>query len=385
MEKTNFAPMTLEEMEVAWGGPLPEVEPVYYEMAKDFAKGRPEMAPYVLKKFFTLEEAEILMQLPGTAADVARKLGEDLARVEEVLHQMYMVCKVIKNSTGYTRHTTIPFWRNTMFTQQNDPSICDQQGARLFNAWDATLRYGDKIAGGRDAGIMRIVPKWEAIKNIPGVMPCENLPEMLREKYDDVRFKLCPCREITSYAETGKPYQQHCRTGIDNSDVKHGVCIGAAASDTYYDDINCSYHPTHEELEEHIKYIESHPVYYMVGNDRNFQTLCCCCDDCDCGVRRPYERGDEDFYVKSRFLSSVAKPDKCDGCGDCEKFCPFKKSIRLVDGKPVVDAARCHGCGICATVCKPGAIKLKLVRPASHIPETATADFGWYVSEESLK
>lgn len=377
MEKTGFAPMTLEEMEAAWGGPLPKVEPIYYELAKDFSKGRPELAPYVMKKFFSLDEAEILMKLPGSAEDVAKKLGNDPAEVEEKLEKMYLVGKVIKNSEGYVRHTLIPFWRNTMFIQTNDISICDQQGARLFNAWDATLRYDDKIAGGRDAGIMRIVPKWESVKNIPGVMPCENLPQMLRDKLEDVRFKICCCREITSYAETGKAYSHRCRTGIDNSNMTHGVCIGASGGDGYYDKLGCCYKPTREELEEQIKYIEDKTVYYMVDNDRNFKSLCCCCDDCDCGIRRPYELGDEDFYVKSRFLATVAKPDKCIGCGKCEKVCSFKKSICVVDGKAVVDNVRCHGCGVCVTKCPTGALKMKLVRPASHIPEVAVTDSGW--------
>lgn len=384
MNRTTFRPMKLEEMEAAWGGPLPELEPIYLEMAKDFSQGRPEMAPYVMKKFFTLEEAQIAMQLPGTAEEVAQKLDMDLQRVTEVLEHMYMVCKVIKNSNGYIRHTTIPFFRNTMYTQTNDQSVCDRQGARLFNAWDATIRYEDGIAGGRAEQTMRIVPKWEAIKNIPGVMPCENLPQMLREKYDAVRFKLCPCREVTSYAEYGVPYKSNCRTGIKNNDVKRGVCIGAGKGDEYYDGINCSYHPTHEELEEHIRYIESLPTYYMVGNDRNFLSLCCCCDDCDCGVRRPYERGNMDFYVKSRFISSIAKLDKCDGCGKCEEFCAFNKSIRVVNGKPVVNAGTCHGCGICVTQCDRGALKMKLIRPVEHIPEEIEVDMQWLVKDETL-
>ena len=386
MNRVDFAPMTQGEMERAWGGPLPVLEPIYYEMAKDFSSGRPELAPYVMKKFFTLEEAEIAMALPGTAESVAAKLGKDLKAVEDCLHHMYLVCKVLKNSNGYVRHSTIPFFRNTMFTQTNDTSICDQQGARLFNAWDAVIRYDDGIAGGRPEQTMRIVPKWEAIKNIPGVMPCESIPDHLRGNLENVRQKLCPCREVTSYAEHGAPYMSNCRTGIVNNDIKKGVCIGLREGDRYYEQIGCSYHPTAEELEAHIRYLEAHPVFYMVENQRDFGGLCCCCDDCDCGVRRPYEAGNPDFYVKSRFLSTVAKPQLCDGCGKCEEQCAFQKSIRVVNGKPVVNAATCHGCGVCVTLCKPGALKMKLIRPAEHIPESldVTSSMEWLVKTSDL-
>lgn len=381
MQRTNFRPMTKEEMEAAWGGPLPEVEPVYYEMAKDFIKGRQDFAPYVMKRIFTLEEAQIAMALPGTAEEVAAKLGMDPERVDKLLYDMYMVCKVIKNSSGYVRHSTIPFFRNLLFTQTYDTSYCSKENARLFNAWDATIRYEDGIAGGREDQAMRIVPKWESIKDIPGVMPCENVPESLREHYDKLRFRHCCCREVTSYAKYGKPYQLESRTGVNNTDMQHGVCIGAVKSDDYYESINCAYHPTREELEEHIKFLESHPVYYMAGNIREIKSVCSCCDDVDCNPRRKYELGDEEFYAKSRFLATVAKPDKCVGCGQCEKYCQFKKSIHLVDGKPVVDEDRCHGCGVCVTMCPTGAIKMKLVRPASHIPEELpVSEFGWGIN-----
>ena len=41
--------------------------------------------------------------------------------------------------------------------------------------------------------------------------------------------------------------------------------------------------------------------------------------------------------------------------------------ITLDVKQAVVDEDRCHGCGNCVTHCPTGAIKMKLVRPASHI------------------
>ena len=46
--------LTREEIAELWGGELPEIEPEYRQLADAFTQGRPELAPYVMKKVFTL-------------------------------------------------------------------------------------------------------------------------------------------------------------------------------------------------------------------------------------------------------------------------------------------------------------------------------------------
>lgn len=38
-------------------------------------------------------------------------------------------------------------------------------------------------------------------------------------------------------------------------------------------------------------------------------------------------------------------------CSSCAERCPVAGALRIVAGKPVVDAARCDGCGECARAC----------------------------------
>ncbi len=38
-------------------------------------------------------------------------------------------------------------------------------------------------------------------------------------------------------------------------------------------------------------------------------------------------------------------------CSSCAERCPLAGALRIVAGKPVVDAARCDGCGECALAC----------------------------------
>lgn len=47
--------------------------------------------------------------------------------------------------------------------------------------------------------------------------------------------------------------------------------------------------------------------------------------------------------------------EKCIGCGECLRFCPFK-AIELKDGVAHIDPNKCRDCGRCIDVCPVGAI-----------------------------
>jgi MinD superfamily P-loop ATPase len=50
--------------------------------------------------------------------------------------------------------------------------------------------------------------------------------------------------------------------------------------------------------------------------------------------------------------------DLCKKCGLCMRTCRFD-SVKLVNGKYLVDYYACEGCGVCEYVCPVGAVKLK--------------------------
>ncbi len=60
-----------------------------------------------------------------------------------------------------------------------------------------------------------------------------------------------------------------------------------------------------------------------------------------------------------RYSQPQVDPNKCNGCGVCEMFCP-DTSIRVINKLAVVDYEFCKGCGICAEECARGAIQMKV-------------------------
>lgn len=49
------------------------------------------------------------------------------------------------------------------------------------------------------------------------------------------------------------------------------------------------------------------------------------------------------------------EPDRCSGCGDCDKVCPVN-AVTIEDGVSHIDPETCIGCGLCQGVCTYDAI-----------------------------
>jgi Pyruvate/2-oxoacid:ferredoxin oxidoreductase delta subunit len=72
---------------------------------------------------------------------------------------------------------------------------------------------------------------------------------------------------------------------------------------------------------------------------------------------------------RSEYLARV-DTDKCSGCGQCAKICPFSAiPPHKRKAKAVVDWKKCYGCGICRNACAKDAIRLVERR---SVPETAS-------------
>jgi len=367
-----YTPLTKEEIAELWGEELPEIEPIYYTLAEDYKGGRKELAPYMMKKLFSLEEAALAAALPGTPADVSEKLGIPKTAAAEKLYQMVIRGKIAAvGDEDYVRFRNLGALKDWVFSNEKYDLEKGRNFAIMMEAWDNMADFFTSATPPGFRQLMRIVPKWEAIKDIPGVMPCENMPEMLRSALKDgsLSFNRCPCRAVYNIAVFGEHVEGNCRGGLKEGHTpKEGICMAANERGRYFKKYLGGYTPTEEELEERIQIIENACTYYSIENVREFKGLCNCCDDCHCSVRKPYDLGNEEHYAKSRFIAYMDDEALCTGCGACEDACHFKKSVKVENGKAAVNAGTCHGCGNCVVQCPSGALRMKLIRPASHIP-----------------
>ena len=125
---------------------------------------------------------------------------------------------------------------------------------------------------------------------------------------------------------------------------------------------------TVEEMLEVFDGMDKFPIYHMGPNNRDVRFICNCCSCC-CDVYGAMSGLGilEDKLSPTRFLCTT-DTKKCTGCEACVTQCPFH-AIEMLNDKAHISGT-CFGCGTCVINCPDEALKLKIVRPPEHVPET---------------
>ena len=84
----------------------------------------------------------------------------------------------------------------------------------------------------------------------------------------------------------------------------------------------------------------------------------CNCSLPGCYAMKTTVRHRSPVFFRGEYVAAI-DPEKCTGCGQCVKICPFK-AFRpwKTKTKAAIDPRRCYGCGICRSACVRDAIAL---------------------------
>jgi len=227
----------------------------------------------------------------------------------------------------------------------------------------ATKEAGRKLAG------WFILPRWKAIKDIPGILPIEDLRELFKTHR---RFALLPCscnvddRKVDCDLPNAK-----CLTFDRGADFR---------IDVRKDGRELTLKEALDFLDDMGKYpVVSMPMgvglaAIMRGQTENM-ALCSCHWDCCLGMT-PYYIGSSkykvsDFCMKTRFRATV-DPEKCIACRRCvEEMCQFgaaqmKYYPEFSEERAYIDEDKCMGCGSCVERCTVSCRGMKLVEPPEY-------------------
>jgi Pyruvate/2-oxoacid:ferredoxin oxidoreductase delta subunit len=349
------------------GNALPEIESVYVDLAKTMVDHDLKYTPYLYKKLFTLEEATICVELPAPAEQIAKKLGLDTQAVEKTIKKLVKEGKILQTQKGPKPFSSSAQLGDILLANPATDKYIDDEYHEIEMRWFSEPEFVNKgtemVMQMRVDGkpICRVVPRWKAIKDIPGVMPSEDMREVLKA-YDKLNTTRCFCR-----TGMNKP---DCAVGDRKcADPLDGFCIHFGNIAEYYGDImGFAPYRSAEDILKHLDKLDDKPTYHMAPNDRDTRFICNCCDCCL--VALPFRVHPKytikDVLSPSRFLCLV-DDGTCTGCESCVTLCPFQ-AIEMKEGKAAIDEEKCMGCGVCVINCPPDAMKLKIVRPAEHIP-----------------
>ncbi len=362
-----------------YGDNIPVLDPVYYgSVAKKYGNlsSNDYITPYFLSEIFSVEEMAYIDLLPATAEEIAEATGKETENVRASMERLLLLGYVLdnfrtprvycmpNNCVNYRDNIQFRFFmgdRKNWNEFKNLANIvekwCDMDPADGFPA--------KKVLN------MRCIPKWGSIKDLPGVMFCENMKEIITHYAPQKKMTAgqCLCRFMESYRKYDEFVPTHCEVFPNEIDGYHGHCMNFGDEKVVSVPDSAAHIMTTPDLKRALELFEESEAsncVYEGANARLLRNVCNCCSDC-CPVIGFVNNG-IDCISPSRFRPYIKHADNCVSCGTCADICPFH-AISMENGVPVISETLCKGCGNCVMRCPTKALKMKTVHDPDWIPD----------------
>jgi NAD-dependent dihydropyrimidine dehydrogenase PreA subunit len=329
-----------------------ENEELYRRLAEKIMMGNSTLIPLLFGEIASEEEAELMLALPGTSAEMTDGLGRDEREVQDMLDTLYLKGLVFKKAKP--EGTQYRMCRDIM--QFHDASILWPEAPRTYldlwqrfmdEEWPTFAEAVDKML---PKPITRVVPVSESMDTRQKILAYEDVREMIDEA-GVIAVTNCTCR-LTA---------QRCDRPVE-------ICLQIGKAGEYTIDRGSGRKIDKGEALALLRKAEEAGLVHVTMNrtaDTHF--ICNCCNDCCMAFAIMMERK-LSMVDPSRYVSRI-DADLCAGCGDCLERCYFGAlTMDEEAGVVVVDPEACMGCGLCQVVCSETAIVLEPVRESDFIP-----------------
>ncbi|UCD58270.1 MAG: winged helix-turn-helix transcriptional regulator, partial [Candidatus Hydrogenedentota bacterium] len=154
----------------------------------------------VLEYLLTPQQARLAVELPMPPEELAQKVGMDVAAVTKELDDLYDKGVIFPKNFQTREHYR--FARSIMQLHdatQSALSLDPVKDHALYELWEEACNvdwYPDVAAAFAQAEkpMSRVIPAYQAIKDIPGVLPHENMREILQAQ-ELIAICSCSCRK----------------------------------------------------------------------------------------------------------------------------------------------------------------------------------------------
>jgi electron transport complex protein RnfB len=303
----------------------------------------------ILKRYFTPEEAELVMRLnrvPEPVAAIAERLGMNESELAPRLEKMAR-----EGSLYRMRVDGEPYYMPMQFLvgiyefhlksmDRELAELLEKYVPHLTNTWQSM-----------ETKQLRVVPVDAAIDTTTAVATYDSIRELVKNQ-ETISVADCICRKERQLLDKG------CEHPMEN-------CLTFAFAADYYIENGIG---RQISVEECLKILDEAEKVGMVLAPTNSQVItntCICCGD-SCNMLRSlktYERPAD--HACSNFQATI-DPEECTACATCVERCQIEAIIEGDDFMEV-DLARCIGCGLCVTTCPVEAVSL-VAKPVSKEP-----------------
>jgi DNA-binding Lrp family transcriptional regulator len=223
-----------------------EIAPIYRKLAAKMHRPNSEVLPKILRKLANLEQARIVCELPAPLEEIAMKLGLSKETVEKHIQELFEKGLIQPGKRGWNMAATWGWLHDTMGSaddKYDDEELWDlSMDMTAENLEDLRKQYekNKDITHPYLQQLMRVIPRWKSIKDISGVLPCEDVREIFKKPGKKAVVR-CPCKrvhrkreckdeiplEVCFYAATTAAYHLKRKTGREITPDEASVASGA--------------------------------------------------------------------------------------------------------------------------------------------------------------
>lgn len=330
---------------------MSEVSP-YRKFAEKMMQKDSKWIPEILKSMIDENQAELLISLPGTAEEMAKKLGREVSSVEADLQDMFRKGLTFKKTKG-----GVTTWRAPAHLAQfHDASILWPEAPPSFMAlwrkymeedWPALAKVIGKVM---PKPFTRVIPVEKSLSGRMQILAPDNVRELL-EKSE--RFAVTKCT---------------CRLSMRNCDAPVEVCLQLNKGAEYAVERGSGREVSREDALRIMEAAEAAGLVHVTMNKAGIGHFLCNCCGCCCQSFTLLISDGVPLCDPSRFRPEV-NTEACTACAACEDRCWFD-AIQVGDGNvAVVNEKKCMGCGQCALACPEEAITMVEAREETFIPK----------------
>jgi ferredoxin len=303
--------------------------------------------PKILALMLTAREAELLLALPGTFAQIRSRVEARAAELGAVLKKAYRIGVVLKVDAerGEPRYAFPDLYMDNILSDDRNNALGPRYRT-LWRRWTREHRARRRFELGPGVRpCCRVLPACHAIEEHNAVLPPADARVIVRASRRRV-LQQCACRFRGK--DCGMPVNGICLVFDDLAD--EAVARGFGREVSVKEALAALDRASRAGL-VHL----SNPDYLTPARSGT-EFICNCCPCC-CGMLEPYFASGRKLELVIHYRATV-DADCCTGCGSCLGRCHFD-ALSCPDGSTRVAEERCVGCGLCVEECPAGALSLR--------------------------